>query len=368
MAMTGRELLAASEALRGAFSPEEFDQLLVFHLDRRREDYAGPGNFRTVVFQVLTAAEREGWTPRLLAAARESNPTNAALMKAAEALQLAPVRANAGDALERLLGRQPTFVDISAWRERLGRLEGQVGRVEITVPRGVVRGTAFLVGPDTCITNHHVLERVIAGTAAPADVVVRFDYKRSGDGEVLNTGTEHRLAERDWLVDASPPSPVDSMVDPGRQLPGDEELDYALFRLAGEPGSEPVGGAASMPAPPRRGWLDTTIGADAGGADGTLFVLQHPSGEPLKLAFGPVVGLNGNGTRLRHLVDTERGSSGSPCFNSKLELVALHHAGDPDFSVGHRPEYNEAIPVSAVERLLARRDLGSSAFVPGGSR
>jgi hypothetical protein len=366
MAMNGRELLAASRALRDAFTLDEFDQLLFFYLDRRRENIAGPGNFNTIVYQVLSAAEREGWTSKLLAAAREANPTNASLMALAETWQLAPLRVEARDALERVLSHEPGFLDITAWRERLGALEGRVGRVEVTVPGGLIKGTALLVGPGVCMTNYHVLQRVIDGTIAPSKVVVRFDYKRAADGVVLNDGTEHRLPDSDWLVDASPPSPVDLLVDPGQQLPSEDQLDYAVFRLTGEPGEESIGGASAGPQAPRRGWIDSAATEEPFTAESTMFVLQHPSGEPLKLAFGSVIGANRNGTRVRHRVDTERGSSGSPCFNRNLELVALHHGGDPNFAVGHRPEYNEAVPFAAIRRLLAQRDAASSVFVAAG--
>jgi Trypsin-like peptidase domain/Effector-associated domain 1 len=365
--MQGRELLAASQALRDAFTLDEFDQLLFFYLDKRRENIAGPGNFQTVVYQVLSAAEREGWTSKLLAAAREANPTNARLMALAEAWQLAPLRAESRDALERIISEEAGFLDITAWRERLGALEGQVGRVEVTVPGGVVKGTAFLVGPDVCLTNYHVLERVINGAVSPSNVVVRFDYKRSGDGLVLNDGTEHRMPDSDWLVDASPPSPVDSLVDPGRQLPQEDQLDYAVFRLTGEPGEEPIGGASAGPKAPRRGWIEAAATTEPFTAESTMFILQHPSGEPLKLAFGAVLGPNTNATRVRHRVNTEPGSSGSPCFNRNLELSALHHGGDPDFAIGHRPQYNEAVPLAAICQLLAQRNKASSVLVAGGS-
>jgi hypothetical protein len=367
MPMRGRELLAASEALRDAFTPDQFDQLLFFYLDKRRETYAGPGNFQTVVYEVLSAAEREAWTANLLAAAREANPTNARLMALAESWQLAPVRTETRDALERIISQEAGFLDITGWRERLGALEGQVGRVEVTVPGGMVKGTAFLAGPSVCLTNYHVLERVIKGSVGASNVVVRFDYKRSGDGVVLNDGTEHRLPDTDWLVDASPPSPVDSLVDPGQQLPEENQLDYAVFRLTGDPGEEHIGGASAGPQSPRRGWIGSAATAEPFTADSTMFVLQHPAGEPLKLAFASVIGLNGNGTRVRHRVDTEQGSSGSPCFNRNLELVALHHGGDPNFAVGHRPQYNEAVPFSAICQLLAQRNSASSVFVAAGS-
>jgi hypothetical protein len=269
------------------------------------------------------------------------------------------------DALERIISEEAGFLDITGWREKLGALEGQVGRVEVTVPGGLIKGTAFLVGPDVCVTNYHVLKPLIEGEVAVSHALVRFDYKRSREGVVLNDGTEHRLPDKDWLVDASPPSMVDSLVDPGQQLPSDDQLDYAAFRLVGEPGEESVGGSSALPQAPQRGWITSHAVAEPFSAESTMFILQHPSGQPLKLAFGPVSGLNGNRTRVRHRVNTEPGSSGSPCFNRNLELAALHHGGDPNFDVGHRPQYNEAVPFSAICRLLAERNLTSSVFVAG---
>jgi Trypsin-like peptidase domain len=67
-------------------------------------------------------------------------------------------------------------------------------------------------------------------------------------------------------------------------------------------------------------------------APGTpLFIVQHPKGAPLKLALdtNAVIGLNGNGTRVRYRTNTDKGSSGSPVFDQNWNLVALHHSGDP---------------------------------------
>jgi V8-like Glu-specific endopeptidase len=68
-----------------------------------------------------------------------------------------------------------------------------------------------------------------------------------------------------------------------------------------------------------------------------------------------VIGANGNGTRMQYRVNTEGGSSGAPCFNTEWQLVALHHSGDPNFEVDHKPTYNEGIPVGAILKLLAER-------------
>ena len=47
---------------------------------------------------------------------------------------------------------------------------------------------------------------------------------------------------------------------------------------------------------------------------------------------------------LRYTVPTGRGSSGSPKFDGDWRLVALHHAGDPNWSA----RYNQDIPVSKI--------------------
>lgn len=360
MALSGRLLREASEALREAFDLAGFDQMLLFHRDLRRQNLSLGGDFQQIVFDVLLAADREGWFPGLIEAAREANPTNARLMALAEQWALAPVPAERGGALERIIREEAGFLDVTAWRERLGRLEGQVGRVEVAAPGGGrLHGTAFLVAPDLCLTNHHVLEPLITGAVAPAGALVRFDYRFSG-GAVLNPGTPFPLPDHDWLVDCSPPSAVDSLADPGQRLPADDELDYALFRVSGSPGEEPVGGERAVPGAEPRGWITFPggTGAPPPGTpepDSSLFVLQHPSAQPLKLAFDTVIGTNANGTRLRHRVNTEGGSSGSPCFDRDLALVALHHSGDPDFDPAHRPRYNEAVPVGAIHGLLAAR-------------
>jgi V8-like Glu-specific endopeptidase len=92
-----------------------------------------------------------------------------------------------------------------------------------------------------------------------------------------------------------------------------------------------------------------------------LFIVQHPAAAPLKLAFDSeaVLAVNGNGTRVTYTTNTLGGSSGSPCFNQHLELVALHHAGDPDYTPMYAPTFNEGIPIGAIRQRLQRRGLAA---------
>ena len=58
-----------------------------------------------------------------------------------------------------------------------------------------------------------------------------------------------------------------------------------------------------------------------------MIILQHPDARPLKLAIGSVVEPNASANQVSYTVNTEPGSSGSPCFTSGLDVAALHHWG-----------------------------------------
>jgi hypothetical protein len=242
---------------------------------------------------------------------------------------------------------------VEIFRTRLGQIETQVCRIEIPTPRGTVFGTGFLLGPDVVMTNHHVMDVVISNKVKPDAAIFRFDYKRISDA-IVSQGAVFKLAA-DWLLDSSPPSDVDSQREPKPGVPKPDELDYALVRLEGSPGSTPAGHKPD-PRDPPRGWIN--VDKPAAAAPGSpLLIMQHPDAAPLKLAMdmSGVIGLNGNATRLKYTINTEGGSSGAPCFNADWHLVALHHSGDPNFDAGHTPEYNEGIPLQAILDLLAAR-------------
>ena len=200
-------------------------------------------------------------------------------------------------------------------------------------------GTGFLVAPDLVLTNYHVLTDVIAGPVPAANVSCLFDHSVGPDGGIVH-GVGVGLAE-DWLVTASPPSPFDAAPRPAG-LPAPDELDYALVRLA-----RPV------PGEPNRGSYDLLAAPPTLRKDQTMLVLQHPDGQRIKMAFGPVLSVNGNGTRVLHHVNTVAGSSGGPCLTLDMRLAALHHAGSPrDVRDPNGAKVNAAVPIASIRRHL----------------
>jgi hypothetical protein len=359
MALSGAQWQQLNDALVSAFPNEgALARMLRFRCEVALANVAAPAPLPQMVFDVIETAEAEGWTARLIAGARESNPGNADLAAAAAAIGGLAVAAP--PELEVLITREQGFLDPVAWREQLAALEGQVCQITYPAPNGTASGTGFLVAPDLVLTNEHVISAVRADEALVPHVDVRFDYKAQ-NGTVVAPGVSFKLKPGAWLEDFSPPSEVDVLTDQGGQVPAADALDYALLRLDGAPGEQTLG-AAPEPGAPTRGWVTTLAPAPA--VDTYLFALQHPLGKPLALAGDRVTAVNANGTRVRYRTNTEHGSSGAPCFDINWRLAALHHLGDPGFAPLHRADYNEGVPLDAILALLEQRGHRAKVFPP----
>jgi hypothetical protein len=365
--VTGEQYEAFVNALIDAFpSYPVLSQMARFRLDLHLERIAG-GNtpIDQVAFLLIQDQKSKGGFLRLLDAARASRPANPQLASFAEQFSLAmqtPRRAE----LERVVRETNSFLDITTWRERLAAVEGCVCRVEVTTNAGVAYGTGFLVGPDLVLTNYHVIEAVVAGernqfTAAGArakttDIILRFDYRETSGGR--DPGTEARVQE---IVDYSEYSPVDLQSPPKTGDPQPDQLDYALLRVSCGSGHKPIGerpiGASPEMGAMPRGFIGIPSADWTFQAQTPLFIVQHPEGSPLKLAFdtASILGVNGNRTRVTYTTNTLGGSSGSPCFNQHLDLIALHHAGDPKYGPMYFPTFNEGIPIAAIRERLRER-------------
>ncbi|GAB1543382.1 hypothetical protein NUACC21_60560 [Scytonema sp. NUACC21] len=356
MQLTGQQFRQLTEALIDAFpSQQRLTELVRFRLDKNLNAIAMGDDLQAIVFRLIQAAEAQGWVDKLIAVARESNPGNPKLFVFAQEFHLAtpiPPQLSARGALEKIIKKTNSFLNVNTWREKLGVIEAQVCRIEITKNNNTKEfGTGFLIAPNVVITNYHVIETVDLGKASSSNVILRFDYKQLPDGKIINAGTEYRL-EEDWLIDKSPYSE--------NELPTTDELDYALLRVAGiyndkGPGEEPIGKNPEQNAP-KRGWIQLPKEPYEFSPNTPLLIVQHPKGDPLKLAFDTeaIIGVNENHTIVKYKTNTEPGSSGSPCFDINWNLVALHHSGDPD---SKNPEYNAGTPFSTICSRLEKQGI-----------
>ncbi|MER9743797.1 MULTISPECIES: trypsin-like peptidase domain-containing protein [unclassified Mesorhizobium] len=246
----------------------------------------------------------------------------------------------AGAALEAVVKPRLKILNMELWRVGEAQAQARVCRVDIGP---TPKGTGFLVGPDLVLTNYHVLTSVIAEPGAATSVKCVFDYKRLADGTVQQGRAVALAAGDGWLVDKSPPTQAELDDTPEATMPGLNELDFALLRLAEPIGAQPVATPTAGP----RGFVPMPGLQPPLPAHGALIIVQHPDSEPVSFALDTdaIIAVNANGTRVRYATNTEHGSSGSPCFDMDWTLLALHHLGDPNW---RSPGYNQGVPIGLI--------------------
>jgi hypothetical protein len=369
--LSGQERAELQKALLDTFgAPNRTEQFLMHQLDKdiNRIHALVPGvDMNSVWFDVIAEAETFFWSGDLLLAARRVSPENSLLVEFARRFERGPeiqIEGRPASVLEVEVVASNAMFSPAAWRSRLGVLEARVCQVEVDGQTG----TGFLVGPSALMTNYHVLRPLLEGTVGPDAVAARFDFRFDEAGAFV-PGTVYTLAD-DWCVDASPPSAVDEKPDQEGIFPEPENLDFAVVRLAPDaatglpPGKVPLGKPnPADPTPlPERGCIPLPTVEHPFAKQTALHILQHPGGMPITLALDTSgvfevdkvngTGFNGNRTRVRYRTNTGKGSSGSPCFDKDWNLVALHHAGDPNYPKLKKADYNQGVPISRIRERL----------------
>lgn len=307
---------------------------------------------------------------KLVHAAIAKRPDNGSLRAAALELgiekQLPSTQSDVntgGGSLDRMLHARRGFANPMNLLEGLGAIVNTVCKVIID---DTPAGTGFLISDDVLLTNYHVVRNAIKEQleTSSSRVTLRFDYHSSADGTV--PGAEFALVDGDeWLVDVSEMDRGDAKFRSRKETlslsRAPDRLDYALLRVAGRPGETTIG-----PTKRKRGFVaipetgpdyKEVLQKDAG-----MFIFQHPRNADnkealsLHLVSGPAnIEFNDNQTRLVHSLGTLAGASGSPCFNQRLELIAVHHMGGEESPEASGSHYGQAIPINKIRELLKSR-------------
>jgi V8-like Glu-specific endopeptidase len=216
-----------------------------------------------------------------------------------EALVLAGRRGSTNDSYvpERTL-RAEDFLPV--WFLRVGFERARaIARIELVDGAQTWFGTGFMVSPSLLMTNHHVLPNIEVARHAR----VFFDYEDDEQGRQL--------------------SPQLFLAQPDRYFLNNELLDLALVAVDGDPGRR----WGTIP-------LRHRLRAIEPGA--RINVIQHPRGGSKQIVMHGNEVVEITDAAIHYLADTEGGSSGSPVFNNRWELVALHHRGGSRDNVGVR--------------------------------
>jgi len=334
--LSGPQLGVLVDAVTESFDENQLNRLLLVRLGKKLANLAGPGKWSDRVFSIVDESQKQGFGGRLVEAIELERPDAPRIAGLRNTLGLVVPRSPSGtpleSSLERIVRERSTMRDFGAWVDDLVKIQRRVCRVE-----GKNYGTGFLVGDDLVLTNYHVVEPEVTGSALISDLGFRFDYSTADRAD--RQGFLVRAA-KDWLVKSAPYSAADLKANAGEPAPS--ELDFALIRLA-----EPIGKGSSGSL--ARSFIAMSAQAPSPNEGDIVFIVQHPQGGPLALAAGIVEKPVPGRPRIRYDANTERGSSGSPVFNASLSLVSLHHAGDPNWE----PTYNQGIPIGPIAAAVA---------------
>lgn len=365
--LTRKQVEKLGTILNDVFTRQRFTQFLALRFEQDINDWVGPdvGDLEAY-YRVVEAANAapQAWWSGILAEARNLYPKDPWLFAFEQEV-------GQGIQVKCALTQGDSLRGSSQWRidaRSLGSIESRICRIEL--PSGVAIGTGLLVGPDLVITNYHVIGGILVDKSRSNELLLRFDFKVTADGTSINPGKLYSLLKHDWLVDFSEYSEWDLVS--GDVEPTDDELDYALLRVDGSPGNDPVGGDTGDQRSVSRGWIQLPQAPHDFLANRALYLVQCPAGEPMKVVLDTdaVISVNAAKNRVLYSTDTAASSSGAPCFDKDWNWVALHHSGDPKyFDLGLKPLYSQAIPVQKIIERLTRRGkidvlVGSSGSEP----
>jgi hypothetical protein len=238
-----------------------------------------------------------------------------------------------GSTLESLSNAMRGFEAAGIQLHHFSRAMRQVCRIDID---GDAKGTGFLIRPHIVMTAYHVIRpltelvsQALDPAAANGAGVCRETIKALPDTarririvfddiDVMRNVHRERLpgfrvpVSSDWLVGASPCHKLELE----NRFPEDfselsTQLDYALIRL------DAIARIGIPPVTVRKSRVKT---------QDRIIVFQHPDGRALSVDRASVIALCGD-WRFEHDVNTQPGSSGSPCFDNAFDALGIHQAG-----------------------------------------
>lgn len=226
-----------------------------------------------------------------------------------------------------LQGRTVDFQDL-LFVEQARAAAHAVGRLKVGKE---AIGTCFMISRDLLITNNHVIK----DEKRAKECRVEFNYERL-----------HRKTSRDVTI---------FEFDPEKFFVTDERdhMDFTVIALG-----DRVDGTLT---PEALGACPISPAKDKHSIGDFVNVVQHPEGDFKKVVMRENLLIHRGNHILLYTADTGNRSSGSPVFNDRWQVVALHHVGGiSDFvelenGVELPTTVNEGVRASRIARELFKR-------------
>jgi V8-like Glu-specific endopeptidase len=280
----------------------------------------------TIWHNILVEALRRDAVEKIILIVAQEYPNNPILQLAKKG-QLRSVEApslndeidwrnlNSGSTLEKIIGKISTLLPISFLETGLKRSRSVV---RILCSDKTV-ATGFVIKTNLLVTNHHVLPSATLAQSA----IIQFNFQKTASG-------------------------LDAEIDQMKLLPEkffctSEQDDLTVVMINGLISSK---------------WEEIRIETIKLSAQERVFIIQHPGGGDKQIALGSNLVVYSDNDRVQYLTDTLPGSSGSPVFNDKWQVVAIHHSGgyitEPNTSQLYYR--NEGIHISRLIDILKDTD------------
>lgn len=187
---------------------------------------------------------------------------------------------------EKVMEDVPTFMDVSFLALGVVRATSVV-KLRMTFSDSEYAGTAFLISPHMLLTCYHNIWNRFGEKATALELV--WDYELG--------------------IDGFEKQPTRTSLNPDAVI-GMKNDDWAILTLSDR--------SDRQPSP-----LSETVAR----VDSRVTIIQHPAGRRKQIALHHnLVTAVGDG-RVQYMTDTEAGSSGSPVYDEKWNVVALHQGG-----------------------------------------
>ncbi|GAA4352575.1 hypothetical protein GCM10023165_42000 [Variovorax defluvii] len=276
------------------------------------------------------------WCPGRLAKIFERHVMRTQRRWSADARQLQRLQDNPGELEKNFSGEKAFTVDDV---RKMLSVSPNIGCV--TNSKGVRMGTGFLMPgavfgqphPLVFVTNAHVISDAVPKALPWKEARVTFELEAASGVTAV-----HEVQE---VLYTSEPGTLGNVAD----APGKLDVTVCLLRSTPKDAEGlSVAKAIPLPSPKTK-----------------AFVVGHPQAGEMQFSLQDSVLMDVcPKARLMHYrTPTDPGSSGSPVFNQKWEVVALHHAGSqacPRFGGGGTYEANEGITLQSIRRGIGVND------------